>query len=296
MCSIWKRQKGYDDISIEKYKAIFSEELLSNNLEYINLTGGEPLLRNDLDDIVSMFIKLCKRMKVMTLATNGILSGKLINFCQTTIEALPSSVKYYVSLSLDGNEETHNKIRGYDQAFNKVMTSAEYLCEMVKKYENMELGFHATLSAYNFDQARYLYELAEDKGIGIGFVPAALVNAFIKSNGCSSEFCLTNNQKKEIAKFYAWLNDKWFSKYRGMIVDMLTNDTKRTMTCLARKQGVLLDVDGTVYPCGQSADMAFGNICKNTFTAIWYSKQAKEVRNKIKVECDRCMTDCYPAE
>jgi len=295
MCSIWKRQKENEDISAEKYKAIFSEGLLSSNLEYVNLTGGEPLLRNDLEDIVSMFIKLCKRMKVMTLATNGILSDKLINFCQTTIETLPSNIKYYVSLSLDGNEETHNKIRGHTQAFNKVMTSAEYLREMVKKYKNTGFGFHATLSTYNFDQTKYLCELAQDKGIDIGFVPAALVNVYIKSNECSSDFCFTNLQKKEIAKFYNWLNDKWPSHYREMIADMLTNNNKRSMTCLAHKQGVLLDVDGGVYPCGQSADMTFGNIYKNTFTKIWCSKQAKEVRSRIKVECDVCMTDCYPA-
>lgn len=70
MCNIWKSQNK-DDISLIEIKKVFSDEVICENLESVNLTGGEPLLRKDLLQIIRTIIYYCKKLKVITLNTNG---------------------------------------------------------------------------------------------------------------------------------------------------------------------------------------------------------------------------------
>jgi len=97
--------------SIEKIKHMINN---LNGVQRVIITGGEPLMRNDLDQI----IKYCKQMNfdVISLATNGVLLSPEF------IENIGSFVDY-VDITIDGSRNVHNKMRGsYDTIINGILT------------------------------------------------------------------------------------------------------------------------------------------------------------------------------
>jgi Fe-coproporphyrin III synthase len=63
MCNIWKHPT-------DKHKEITATELeiLPKGFEFINLTGGEPFLRDDLEDVIRVLSRKAKRI---VLSTSG---------------------------------------------------------------------------------------------------------------------------------------------------------------------------------------------------------------------------------
>ena len=88
------------DLKIEEYKKI-SKSI--NNLFWLDVGGGEPFLRKDLAQIINLFKK-----QIVSIPTNGWLIKNITN----QIDLIEKkNTEIVINLSLDGLENTHNKIR-----------------------------------------------------------------------------------------------------------------------------------------------------------------------------------------
>ena len=70
---------------------------------FTNITGGEPFIREDLSDIVK---ELYKKSDRIVISTNGFFTDRIIKLC----EEFPN---VGIRISIEGLEETNNKIRGF---------------------------------------------------------------------------------------------------------------------------------------------------------------------------------------
>ena len=61
MCNIWQ-----NPTKIEEEIKPQELEILPDNLRFANVTGGEPFLRNDLEDIVSVLFTKAPRIVIST--------------------------------------------------------------------------------------------------------------------------------------------------------------------------------------------------------------------------------------
>ena len=68
MCNIWQI-KNFPEINYEEYLK------LPSSLRDINISGGEPFLREDLVDIVRVIKRACPKAKI-TISTNGLFVRK----------------------------------------------------------------------------------------------------------------------------------------------------------------------------------------------------------------------------
>ncbi len=89
------------------------------------LTGGEPTLRRDLLEVARAFAKRGKT-EMVRINTNGLKPDKLIELAQAFKSEFPG-VGMDFQLSLDGLEETHDRIRGVPGNFKKVIESLQKL-------------------------------------------------------------------------------------------------------------------------------------------------------------------------
>ena len=99
MCNIW-RNPSKQDFDIDKLKLILKE--ISKDCYYFGISGGEPLLIPNIFEILTY----AKRyIPYIHIVTNGYLIDEDVakKFAQTKIDE--------ISISIDGLEETHNKIR-----------------------------------------------------------------------------------------------------------------------------------------------------------------------------------------
>lgn len=135
-------------------------ELHHLGTKYIFFTGGEPLLRDDIETIIGH----CKKKSIRAmLNTNGLLVKDKI----AVIKKVDT-----VTLSLDGPKEIHNRIRGLD-SYDSVIEAASLI-----RNENIPLCFSAVLSKYNLGCIDFLIGTAKKFGTTIRFQPASLCLLF----------------------------------------------------------------------------------------------------------------------
>ncbi|MEM0201504.1 MAG: radical SAM protein [Candidatus Micrarchaeaceae archaeon] len=143
-CNIWQI-KPNNELTLEEIKKVAEK---NNYLKWIELTGGEPFLRTDIVEIIKAFKENCKDLFVLTMPTNSLCNHDMV---QNKLEEILSLgiPKVSITLSLDGYRELHDKIRGIQGNFDKVIDMGKRLKNLQKKYKNLFFIFGYTMSKYN---------------------------------------------------------------------------------------------------------------------------------------------------
>lgn len=127
------------------------DEIASFSSPIIIFTGGEPLLRPDIFDILSHGQKLGMNMAV---AVNGLLLD------DGTAKKLVEHGVQRISVSLDGaTAETHDKFRNVAGAFEGAMRGIE-----AAKRANLPFQINSTVTKLNLDEIPDLLRMAVDIG------------------------------------------------------------------------------------------------------------------------------------
>lgn len=135
-----------NEMSFEEIKNLV-DQLEEMNVTYVTVTGGEPLMRPDVFEIIKYIRN--KNMNVM-LTTNGTL------MTQEIIDKLKNLGVDSVQISIDSHlEQVHDAFRGMQGAYKKSIEGIK-LC----KKNNMKVSIMSTLSAINRKYLRELMNLA----------------------------------------------------------------------------------------------------------------------------------------
>jgi MoaA/NifB/PqqE/SkfB family radical SAM enzyme len=126
------------------------DKLVSHGLKRISITGGEPLLRDDIEEI----LKYVKEKNVnITLSTNGMcLDEKKLGRLRPYIDNIRFSIR--------GLKKIHNQITGNNQSFDKVIESIK-LCRKI----GLPISVVATIVTENYQHMEEIARLCEDKGV-----------------------------------------------------------------------------------------------------------------------------------
>lgn len=119
------------------------------NISYLNITGGEPFLRNDIAQIVRLFYQHAKP-EIVIIPTNGSLVENIIN---ATSEILTSNsgINLEIAVSLDAYGKFHDDIKVFPGLFEKARESFFALKEIKKKHDNLKISIGMVLERNNQD-------------------------------------------------------------------------------------------------------------------------------------------------
>lgn len=120
MCDVWKKT-DHDDMTPEEAGAIFKQ---FPKLDTLRLTGGEPFLRRDFDQLVGSILDNVDPA-VVHLTTAGVMYDRIVNFAKTF-----GSKKLHIKVSIDGVGDRHDEIRGYRGLYNKSLRTLRTLAEL----------------------------------------------------------------------------------------------------------------------------------------------------------------------
>lgn len=156
---------------------------------FVTLVGGEPLLRKDFVEILDKTAN--KTFGNFSVVTNGTLIDKDI------IDAFIRTKMMLLSVSLDGYGETHDKNRGQEGCFDKIINNLD--CLTVKKTQKKQkrtpmIDIKTIILENNLDDLPKLYKLCEEKGFDF------LSISFLRNNNLKQNSCLQENFDE---KFYA---------------------------------------------------------------------------------------------
>lgn len=126
-CFYWKSLNDADE------KAMNLEEIdqVSRSMPRFNhllFSGGEPVMRKEIADIAGIFARNNGLISV-DMPTNGLLPGRVEEVATRILDENPNLL-YTVGLSLDGLEETHNRIRGVPGNWKKSMETLSRLAKL----------------------------------------------------------------------------------------------------------------------------------------------------------------------
>lgn len=276
MCNIWKNPT---DVKQE----IRPEELeILPRLKFINLTGGEPFIREDLEDVVRVCYTKTPRI---VISTSGWFEDRVIRLA----EKFP---KIGIRISIEGLSQKNDELRGRAGGFDKGLRTLLTLKDMGLK----DIGFGCTVSNHNSHDMLSLYRLS--KSLGMEFATAAFHNSYYFHK---DDNVITNRDEvchnfKQLIEWQLKENHpkSWFRAFFNMGLINYIEGGRRMLPCEAGMMNFFIDPYGDVYPCNGLEDrywkQSMGNIRQaSTFAEIWESPQAEEVRAKVR----RCPKNCW---
>jgi MoaA/NifB/PqqE/SkfB family radical SAM enzyme len=143
----------YEDLSLPEIRAFASQ---TPPLFQLNLTGGEPTLRDDLPEIISVFQRYTG-IRHVTLTSNGMLPDKTVNICREIGSRCPK-LPFRITISLDGLETVHNRIRGVKDGFQKATRTIRGLLELHKELPHLRVAVNSVYCHQNQDHFPHLVD------------------------------------------------------------------------------------------------------------------------------------------
>jgi radical SAM protein with 4Fe4S-binding SPASM domain len=267
------------------------------NAPVVLFSGGEPLLRPDLFELLAE----AKRLGLRTvISTNGTLIDE-----QTAAKLKDASLSY-VGISLDGPEQIHDEFRQSKGAFKATLKGIRNCLNA-----GLRTGLRFTITKSNRLAVPLVYEIgAENKIRRICFYHLIRSGRATK---LESEV-LTPQQTRDVVDVIIQKTDEFARK--GLVDEVLTVGNHADGPYLLvkmQKQGKSIDLpkrlllanggnrigegivcvgwDGSVYPDQFWRSYSLGNVTQKSFREIWTNENEpvlKKLRNKDKFADKRC--------
>ena len=254
------------------------KDLAQFGVPAVLLSGGEPLMRPDLFDLVAYGRELGLRF---TLSTNGTL------ITREAAGRIQSAGFSYVGISLDGIGETNDRFRGVAGAFGRTLQAFRNL-----KTAGQRVGLRMTLTRHNIADLPRIFEVIEteriDRACFYHLVPAGRGRTII------AELPTAEESRRAIDQIFRKTRD-W--RDRGIEKEILTVDNHVDGVYLylklleegspraqpvkdllkinggARKSSgvgiACVDFVGNVHPDQFWMNHTLGNIRESSFSRIW---------------------------
>ena len=276
MCNIWR-------YPTEIKREIQAKELeILPQLKFVNITGGEPFVRRDLDEIVEVSFRKAPRVVIST-------AGYQVDDILKLAEKFP---KIGIRVSIEGLSTINDYLRGRDSGFDRGLKTLFGLRRLGIK----DIGFGITVSNHNSADMLELYELS--KNLHMEFATASYHNSYYfhkDNNVVTNRDEVTDNFFELIDRLLEEKSPKsWFRAFFNLGLINYIRGNRRLLPCEAGTVNFFIDPYGEVYPCNGLEERywkeSFGNIRGvKTFDDIWYGPQADKVRALVRT----CPKNCW---
>lgn len=276
MCNIWQNPTRKSEE--------FSPEILEKlpgGMKRLNITGGEPMLRDDILDIVRVLDKKTGRLEI---STNGYFTDRIVKVC----EQFP---KITIRVSVEGLPRTNDELRGIKNGFHHALCTVLRL----KRMGMRDIGFGNVISDRNCADLMDLYMLCA--AMDVEFGNATMHNSFYFHKHDNR---IENLDKvvMEMQRFIrALLTSKrsnwgmrikdWGRAYLNLGLLRYVQGKARPLPCGAATDTFFVSPWGEILACNGSAEpWVMGDLNTQSVEEIWHSQQAEEVRLEVR-ECTR---------
>jgi len=276
MCNIWQHQTDT--------KTEFKPELLAKlpRLNAVNVTGGEPFVREDLADIIRMLFTKTERI---VISTSGWFEDRIFALAK-------EFPQLGFRISIEGLSQKNDELRGKSGGFDRGLRVLLGLRQLGVK----DIGFGITVSNHNSPDMLWLYELS--KGLNLQFATAAFHNSFYFQKDDN----VITNIDEVCGNFEELINrllkekqlKSWFRAYFNLGLINYVRGGRRLLPCEAGSENFFIDPSGEVLPCNGMEEkywhQSLGNLHDVAdFMTIWNGEKAAAVRQKVAT----CPKNCW---
>ncbi len=253
-------------------------EAADEGYNYVSISGGEPLMYPSLVHLLG---------SSKSLGFNTAITSNGMLFSTRHLKDL-SDVTDLIAISLDGVPESHNTMRNYPKAFEKMASKLEILRD-----SGIPFGFIFTLTQYNLHELAWIIAFAIEQG-------ARLLQIHPLENYGAAQTHLAEEQPDRTEAAYAYMYiGQLIQQYKDQLAIQLDYATKAIIKDSPEKIYVLpsppddnapfasmlgeltIEPDGTIVPIqyGFSRHYALGNIHDMSFKSMlseWRSEKSAD--------------------
>ncbi len=293
------KRPGKGELTFEEGKELI-DDLAEMKVPVLLFSGGEPLIRHDIFDLIRYASDSGIRCSIST-------NGTLIT--PEVAEKLKKSGAVYVGVSIDGLPDTNDKFRGGKNAFNRAIEGLENA-----KEAGINTGIRFTVTRYNYGEVPEIIDLLIEKEI-----PRFCLYHLVPSGRASFKDDITPSERRALVDY---LFQKTIELHDdGINTEILTVDNPADGVYIYLKLRELdpdladsalqllkyrggdnsgrkiadIDMYGNVHPNQFWWDYTVGNIRERKFSEMWLSPDDEliiKLRNKSDYlrgeKCGRC--------
>lgn len=299
-CFNWEKISEHpskEDLTLDEIEKISRNY---GRLLQLTLGGGEPFLRNDIDQICSIFNRYSS-VQHITIPTNALLPERVASKVEAILETC--SLNYLrIGLSLDAIGEEHDRIRGVPGNYEKLVETYKALVPLKKKFRNLGVEVSSVLSALNCDSIVNTIDVVKKEFPHIDKHAIVMIRGDARVAETKS---VSPEKYREVIKYLSMKNvsedegkfiPRFFKAVFNLNTQMVYDDLKGNgwkITCLAGEKLLIITSNGDVYPC-EILGTKLGNLRKSGYdvSSIMCLSDSKEVINKIKRDKCSCSFEC----
>ncbi len=273
ICNIWKKKKQEKEFTLDEFEKFID----ANKIWWIAYTGGEPFLRSDILDIWKI------ADMDFSITSNGILTERIVNNVK---EYLSSSARRIgINISIEGDEKTHNFVRGLD-CFKRTMKTYEELKRLKEKHDNLFVGLVTTISRFNQDSVVDFIRNNSDKDFMVR--PATYSDYY----NTDESPVLDNNKMTKILESLERLDNVTNSRTLIDVWKKYFAKPRQLLPCYSGWSSVWVAPNWDIFPCISRENFKIGNLKEVDFKIkeLWNNDKIKEHRKYAK-NC-YCPSDC----
>ncbi|MBI4664996.1 MAG: radical SAM protein [Nitrospinae bacterium] len=267
-----------EDFPISAVKGM-ALQLAELGVKVVYVTGGEPFARKDLRAVVAPMLEEGLEIRLSTNATT--VTAKRAE----ELEGIQD-----ISVSIDGNERVHDRIRGVKGAWKRAVEGIKRIRES-QPSSRVSLSF--TLMPANMDEINAVFELAETLGVhSVGVQPWAPAFGGAKTwQRNAGQFAKMASTLKNLARLNHPLNCNGAEYYQAA-ADYVEKGFRRHGKCKAGGRIFTLFPNGGVSPCWAFA--ATANAIEDGLNKAIQSRGFEAASSGAgEGQCPGCMFYCY---
>ena len=285
-CLIWTINKSVPErreweLQLDHYKQLFSQ--WGKNLRWLTLSGGEVTMVPYFKEVVDLACLHCPNLRLLAFTTNGLLPEVVLDYAR---HIRSKNKDLFVTISLDGDEGLHDRIRGVPGNYKLAQEAFAKL-----QAEGFQVQFGMTIHESNSDfiMGSYPSMAGETKAVSLSHSQGVFKTEVpLESRKILSALqTVVNHYQKRTAG--EWIE---FAYLKLGLIFVSSDRTEVPLPCSVLSASLHIMPDGEVHPCMYLPSL--GNIKHKPLREILLGEKAQQARERIrKLDCSKCWMNCY---
>ena len=297
-CFYWQNLNQGESLKQDHIERI-SDAL--GKLVWLDISGGEPFLRKDIDWICHRFIDN-NDVRFINIPTNAIQTGVITK----SVEGILSSTKDFrlnIAISLDGVGENHDKVRGVPGNYRRALETLAALKAIRERDPRLAVAAVTTVMRHNIDDVKTLLDLGV-KEWKLDYHSLNILRGNFMDRTLKPP---TPEQYKEISSIQLKQSRQYFNGRYGPLSGAMAvmgrfllnryyqkdvNGAPKDIPCNAGDISCVIDANGDVYFCELLKPIGNLKAYNWDFARLWSDFEAVHLRQRVQKGC-HCTHECF---